>query len=477
MPLPSLRTFPARAARALRPAAPWVALAVALALLALALTLDMVSRGEVGADFRSFYLAGRAARVRADLYDVATLTRLGASQKLGRPYPYLYPPFFAYAMTPLAALPAAAAAALWSVTGACVLGAGLAVHVRTLHRAHEAPGAAGGGTRGAAELATLAALLLALLPLRDNIAMGQVNLVVLGAVLLALGALAAKRDMLAGTALAVAALIKVTPAIFLLLFLARRRYRAAAAFCGAMAGLAAATLALGALPAWARYRALLPSLQPGETVPGLFPPGVTFNFGWVGAFSRVVPGHPLVVRALTLTAMTLMLAPLLLRARRAVTEVDAQRALAPLFVVMVVSSPLVYAHHMIYLLPAVLLAVWSALRGGRYVLLAATLLAAPLAGIDTSPLYARFQLPDLALRVASSVNLCALLVLYGACLAVTRVRVPKGGGRRAAGRDRGGPASHGALRRSCCRRCRRRHPCAPDGSLRRLGRLSADILC
>ena len=62
---------------------------------------DVITQpGWVTEDFRSFYLAGWAARLDLPIYDPNTLRELGAILGLDLPiHPYLYPPPLAYAAT------------------------------------------------------------------------------------------------------------------------------------------------------------------------------------------------------------------------------------------------------------------------------------------------------------------------------------------------------------------------------------------
>jgi alpha-1,2-mannosyltransferase len=163
-------------------------------------------------------------------------------------------------------------------------------------------------------------------------------------------------------------------------------------------------------------------MGPGATVPGLFSPAVTFNYGLAGAFSRLFPDRVALVRALSLGSAALLLVPALIRARRAATPEEAQRALPPIFVVMVMGSPLVYLHHMIYLLPAALTLVAVALRERRYAVLAGTIVLVALVSVEVPTIYAHMHFSDLGMRVATSLTLYALLALYAVALAATRPR-------------------------------------------------------
>jgi hypothetical protein len=230
-------------ARALRPAPPLIWL-VALTLgtvgvagyLAWAMNGGLVRQGNwVGVDFRVYYLAAQALRQGANIYqaDIAP--------------PYVYPPLLAVLVLPLSALSITAATITWKVLQhVCLLVAG-GLLLSLLPRAVR-PLAAG--------LLLLAWLLV---PLHDEIQVGESNSLVLalevGAVWLiarqAAGRAGEGASIGAGVLLALAASIKVLPLLLIVYFWARGPRPVAAVATGSFLALQLFTFLI--TPATADY--------------------------------------------------------------------------------------------------------------------------------------------------------------------------------------------------------------------------------
>jgi alpha-1,2-mannosyltransferase len=182
-------------------------------------------------DFKAYYAGALALdEGRADLLypDPATLNlgllpdqpwvRFAVERGVPHPSAYIYPPLLAVALRPLALLPYHRANQIWFLLNASLFAASLVL-------------LAGWRASGLRFEAAAGILLLAINfhPTYRSFACGQVGLVMLLLTAGALWALERDRDLLAGSAVALAAAIKLTPAILIVYFLAVRRYRAAAA--------------------------------------------------------------------------------------------------------------------------------------------------------------------------------------------------------------------------------------------------------
>ena len=249
---------------------------------------------------------------------------------------FTYPPFAAVVMVPLAPLPAWLAAALW--TGASVGAlAGVVVVVRRA-MGRPAPG-------WLVMLLTGGAL--ALEPVWQNITFGQVNLILMLAVLLDL---VRPERRWSGVFVGIAAGVKLTPLVFvvLLVLVGRRKAagRAALAFAGtvvvgfvAMPGSAATYWADGLVDA-------------GR----VGPPALAHNQSAYGALTRLLDGQPPTLLWLAV-AGPLALAVLVVGAswwRRGDRVLGAcLGALA-----MLIASPISWSHHWVWAMP-VALAVWE----------------------------------------------------------------------------------------------------------------------
>jgi alpha-1,2-mannosyltransferase len=368
-------------------------------------------------DFNSFYTAAQAAREGADLYDPAALNELAAGQGLRMyVFPYLYPPFLAYATIPWGELPVERARLVWMAANLAALFGIVALTALAVgRRLRESPGRRlGPGDLGLA----FAAVFVFVLPFNDNLDMGQSNLLVLLFLCLALFLVSCDRPWAGGAALGVAVLLKVSPVVLVLYFLARRQVRVVLGSLLSAAVLSAVTLALGAAEAWARFFAVLPEMSHATARKGMPPPGFFPNFSVAGLMSRVFPEDLPAARIWTLALLAALAAALALGLWRAAGERAKDLYLLPFLVLMVVSSPFTYLHHGVYVLPGAVLAltwVWEAFRPAARLAWAAVLLALlRLASTNFPERYRDWDLSPLAGRLATSLNLYALLLLLAA---------------------------------------------------------------
>lgn len=185
--------------------------------------------------------------------------------------PFTYPPFAAVLMVPLALLPTWLAAALWTGASAGALGASVVVVRRALGRSSPA---------GLVVVLGVAAL--ALEPVWQNLAFGQVNLLIM---LVVLADVLHPGRRLSGIGLGIVAGVKLTPLVLVVLLVAAGQ-RAAAARALLAFG---ATVAVGlvAVPGSTSYwtdRLLDPSR--------VGPPALAHNQSVYGALARVLDAAP-----------------------------------------------------------------------------------------------------------------------------------------------------------------------------------------
>ncbi|MDZ5619918.1 glycosyltransferase 87 family protein [Nocardioides bizhenqiangii] len=300
-------------------------------ILVLALAAAVVG-GLVGGftDLHVYRYAGRAVLDGAQVYDADDpVTGL----------PFTYPPFAAVVMVPLALVPGWLAAALWTgASAACVAAAVVLVrHADGL----PAPGWL---------VALVATASIALEPVWQNLAFGQVNAVLMLAVLVDL--LRPERR-LSGVLVGIVAGLKLTPLVFvvLLLLVGRRSSagRAALAF--------AATVAIGF--------AAMPAASSSYWTDGLLdarrvgPPQLAHNQSVSGALARLLDGPPSTVLWLCV-AGPLALALLgvgVVRWRRGDPALGACLAA----MAMLVASPVSWSHHWVWAVP-VAVVLWERSR-------------------------------------------------------------------------------------------------------------------
>jgi alpha-1,2-mannosyltransferase len=389
-----------------RPAAPAALLFAFVLALSLLSALEVVFHAQP-ADFLSFYAAARAAAANVDFYDHGALERLAARHGWGdHVYPYLYPPFLAHALRPLVTLELASAHRVW--LGAIILAfaAAVSVTLRSAQRAWRTVTPQGAPSYGL--LLGLGAVLVWALPLRNNLFVGQVNAFVLLFISLAVRAHLLGRSGSAGLWLAPAIMIKMTPAVLLLFFVLRGKQRTLLACVACLLGMAAGSLALGAGPDWLSFVHHAPERTFGASIPGLFPADNVWNFAPAGMLSRLLPEHAAWVPRLSFLVLAGACSVSAWLASRARSRSGDGLALASLFPVVLLASPLTYLHHVVYVLPALVIWLLRAWSEGRHALFGGTVLAAFVAGTDWAPLYGRLFGAS-ASPLLTSINLYAVL--------------------------------------------------------------------
>ncbi|WDZ87531.1 glycosyltransferase 87 family protein [Micromonospora cathayae] len=267
-------------------------------------------------------------------------------------YGFTYPPFAALVMLPMAFLSWHLAIVV-SVT-ATVL-ASLAVIWRLLD-----PVAVRAGWSRWFTLAVAACLAAAFEPMRETVNFGQVNMLLLFLVAVDLLWLAPRGSRWLGVGIGLATAIKLTPGIFLVYLLVTRRWRAAAVATGT-AG--AATLSAAALFPDASREYWTQAFWNTDRVGEL---AFISNQSLQGVVARLDPGHPSTLLWLALVAATLVIWAR--RCRAAVAVGDEATGFALTGVVMCLVSPVTWVHHLVWLLPALILLVDNAMAapaGGR----------------------------------------------------------------------------------------------------------------
>jgi alpha-1,2-mannosyltransferase len=213
--------FPRPAARGFaglfkRPDARWARIALVVVNLA-AVTAFLLSYSRHGVGFGPYridlgaYRAGGQTWLRGgDLYGQVPVIQ-------GMQLPFTYPPIAAVVLAPLTLLPMAAAGTLLTLGSVALAAVVLGLFLRRL------AGPAAGSLWAVAWLLPGALLLE---PVRSTLDYGQINIVLMA--LVALDCLTVAPRWPRGALTGLAAAVKLTPAAFVLFFLLRRDYRAAA---------------------------------------------------------------------------------------------------------------------------------------------------------------------------------------------------------------------------------------------------------
>ena len=254
-------------------------------------------------------------------------------------YPFTYPPFAAVVMVPLALLPVWLSAALWTATSVGAMAAVVVVARRALGR-----------TTPGWLVALLTAAAVALEPVWQNLSFGQVNVLLMLAVLVDL---VGPQRRWSGVLVGIAAGVKLTPLLFVVLLVLIGRRTAAGRALVAFAG----TVALGF--------AVLPGPAASYWTEGLFdasrvgPPALAHNQSVYGALSRLLDGEPPTLLWLAV-AVPLALAVLLLAAHR---WRAGDRVLGTCLgaLAMMIASPVSWSHHLVWAVP-IALVLWERSR-------------------------------------------------------------------------------------------------------------------
>lgn len=265
----------------------------------------------------------------------------------GTTYGFTYPPFAAVSMVPMALLGLHAAIAVGLLLNLAATAAVLAILAPREPRRH--------GWFGF----TLVVCMLAMFePARDTFSFGQVNLLLLALVLSDAWLLTTGRDRWAGVGIGLAAAIKLTPAIFIVLLLLARRPRAASV--AATVAASATALAAWAAPEPSRFywtQAVWDTTRIGRL-------DYVSNQSLQGVLARLAdPAEP--SRTAWALAALAVLGVWVWRTHRATAAGDLMGAFALTGLVACLVSPITWVHHLVWLLPSFAILVEEGLRRRR----------------------------------------------------------------------------------------------------------------
>ncbi|NGY64601.1 DUF2029 domain-containing protein [Lentzea sp. NEAU-D13] len=265
-------------------------------------------------DLRVYLAGGEAWRAGTDLYTADFTAPLGL--------PFTYPPFAAMLFSGLTPLPLPIIAVLFTAAAIALFTAACTAAAQRVQ--------VGLG---------LAALCLVLEPLRGGLDLGQINMILIGFV--AADCLLPRTPWPRGMLVGIAAAIKLTPAIFVLFFLSRKRWRPALTAVGTFAG--AGLIGWLLAPDQSKQFWFEAMLDPGR-VGGL---AYTANQSLRGLLFRLgAPEAVWLLLCVVVLAVTLVVLP---RLRDDLTALLAVAAAGLLI------SPVSWSHHWVWIAPALLL--------------------------------------------------------------------------------------------------------------------------
>lgn len=313
-------------------------------------------------DYASFHAASAAIRHGFDPYSAVDLPAVAKAVELPHPHPYFYPPLLAELLLPLTWFQAFAARMIWHFGSALSFFACLALLQRWLDRRLDGP---------RAELAKTGLMIMAcsMWALRSTHFMGQVN----AYVLLAIVGWWTERDRrpnLAAALLGLAAAIKMSPALLLLVPLTQRRWRELLVSGATGAGLVLGSCLVIGERGLRFFSEVLLGFLPGRQYHGL---GVPIDIGGnhsLGALAfwlfdrprRLPPLHlsPEAARFHAAVVLVLLLGWLVVSLRRATPE----GSTAALMVLMVVAPTYAFEHHVSFTLLPVACVMVLLVEGG-----------------------------------------------------------------------------------------------------------------
>lgn len=306
-----------------------------------------------GVDYVAYYDAGGWIRAGARLYERSLIWRdVGYAPEYPMPMPdgmqFVYPPVFAFAFSPLTLLPVDTAFAMWlGVLFAALMGATWLL-LRLLLPKHMSP--------SLSIVLAAAAAAAFFQPMRTILITGQVDVVILLLLVLALRAFVRGEDIQVGLWLALAVAIKPTLGFLVLFLVWKRAYRAVVA-CGVVAFvlLAVPFIGAGGTPTVLDYVAVsgfLSSVAFDVSPINQSPYGMLLRLFTVNAYTvpvLVAPLLPLVGRALLTVGTLGALAWMVCRSRD--IPVHQQALEYSLFIIgLLLAGPLSEAGHYGYLL-------------------------------------------------------------------------------------------------------------------------------
>jgi alpha-1,2-mannosyltransferase len=252
-------------------------------------------------------------------------------------YGFTYPPFAALAMLPMAVLP------WWAVNALSIAGTVLVTlvildwYLRPVVDRYR-------WTRWFT-VAVAAALAAIFEPMHETVSFGQVNMLLVFLVLVDFRYLIGRGSRYGGVGIGLAMAVKLTPGIFALYLLVTRRYRAAVTALAAAAG--ATVLAMLVAPDASRVF-WTDAVWDTDRLGSL---SFISNQSIEGMVTRRHPPHATLVWVALVAAV---LAIWVWRARRAVRAGDEAAGVALTAVAGCLVSPVTWVHHLVWLLPALL---------------------------------------------------------------------------------------------------------------------------
>lgn len=290
-------------------------------------------------DFAHFYAAARAVRmsIGPGLYSPALLVQIdqlpGGCAGTALQIPYINPPLLAILFQPFTALSCGDALRVWRLISIAMW---VAVTVLLAWQVWQRCARRGASpARSALAAAFIIALSAFSYPVLDGLWLGQVNLLLLGGIVLAWWLRERNQPIAAGMILAAITLIKLIPAVLIVYFLLRRDWRVLlGAAVGTVLLFGVMLVGAGGLPTLV---AMIPALTSAS---GLMP----------SVNTAVIRLNPVLGPTLVAGAALTFVITVLLIDRRGWTKADPALGYAWAISTMLVISPIVWLHYLTWLI-------------------------------------------------------------------------------------------------------------------------------
>jgi len=369
----------------------------------------------LGPDFRSYYNAVWANRMDLNIYDIDNLNLVARSKSNGLVFPYLYPPLLTVFMYPLSRLSVENANYIWNLLSFVLLIVIFYLSTKiALFSLQDQEPQREVGVHDIFFVVTISLLIFFLLPFELNFWKGQVNIIVLTFMVLSLYFLFCKpKYYLSGFLLSIAFLIKVTPAILLLIMIKKEKRKCLYGFAGGACSLFLLSVAVNGIGSWKDFVNFLPHTSFGQTPPGLFHPKSIYNFSIAGFFSRLSENNPNLVSWLTTISIVVLIG---IACFVFYKKKNMQLLMVPLFsIIMVIAAPYTYLHHCIFLFPGFVLLfskIYLKLETTeKYFYSSILFFLLYIVGTDCSMFYQNNK-SGLFLKIGTYMNLYGLLIMF-----------------------------------------------------------------
>ncbi|NRB41186.1 MAG: DUF2029 domain-containing protein [Pseudomonadales bacterium] len=303
---------------------------------------------KMAVDLRSFYFAAKAVELGQSPYQVQYLQTL--SEQIGLTdyvYPYLYPPILAQLFKPFLFLPVLWVGPVYLIINSLAMAGTLILSIKILLHSEKC--------YSKNQLAIIAALTLLAVPLHTNLTLGQINMPVL---LLIMAAFYCSYNrschLLAGSFLALACFIKITPAGFILFFLLDKRYKVVLGCLLTLAmGLVLSLLSDGGINLWLAFFHSFIDTASNDTG-SLTDKVAVANISLLSVTGQMFGKNTgILITLISLSVLGLML----LRISIKTIKTHRWLLILPWFSLMLLASPILYTHHLIYCYPGLFISI------------------------------------------------------------------------------------------------------------------------